>query len=27
VKKRDRYERMGARGIAEFDAWWRTVAG
>lgn len=22
VKKRDRYERMGARGIADFDAWW-----
>lgn len=26
VKKRDRYERMGARGIADFDAWWATVA-
>ncbi|MEZ4312942.1 MAG: methylenetetrahydrofolate--tRNA-(uracil(54)-C(5))-methyltransferase (FADH(2)-oxidizing) TrmFO [Polyangiaceae bacterium] len=25
VKKRDRYERMGARGIAAFDAWWPTV--
>ncbi len=25
IKKRDRYERMGARGIADFDAWWRGV--
>ena len=25
VKKRDRYERMGARGIADFDAWWRGL--
>lgn len=25
VKKRDRYERMGARGIADFDAWWASV--
>ena len=24
VKKRDRYERMGARGIADFDAWWAS---
>ncbi|MFO0589049.1 MAG: methylenetetrahydrofolate--tRNA-(uracil(54)-C(5))-methyltransferase (FADH(2)-oxidizing) TrmFO [Polyangiaceae bacterium] len=25
VKKRDRYERMGARGIADHDAWWADV--
>lgn len=25
VKKRDRGERMGARGIADFDAWWASV--
>ena len=24
VKKRDRYERMGARGIADFTAWWAS---
>ncbi len=25
VKKRDRYERLGARGIADFDVWWASV--
>ena len=25
VKKRDRGERMGARGVADFDAWWASV--
>jgi methylenetetrahydrofolate--tRNA-(uracil-5-)-methyltransferase len=25
VKKRDRYERMGERGIADFAAWWAEV--
>ena len=26
VKKRDRYERMGERGIADFAAWWSSIA-
>ena len=26
VKKRDRYERLGARGIADFDAWWSGLS-
>lgn len=25
VKKRDRYERMGERGIADFAAWWASI--
>ena len=25
VKKRDRYERMGERGIADFAAWWSSI--